>query len=51
MFTPLNFSHCNLQLLHVVAVVAAPAAGPVDGAPGSEDPALIKMSNQHTKWG
>ena len=33
MFTPLNFSHCNLQLLHVVAVVAAPAAGPVDGAP------------------
>ena len=29
----------------------ANAAAPVDGAPGSVDPALIKMSNQHTKLG
>ena len=29
-----------------------PAAAPGDGAPDSEDPALIKkMSNQHTKPG
>ena len=28
---------------------AKPAAAPGDGAPGAEDPALIKMSNQHTK--
>ena len=28
---------------------AKPAAAPGDGAPASEDPALIKMSNQHTK--
>ena len=26
-----------------------PTAAPGDGAPASEDPALIKMSNQHTK--
>ena len=26
-----------------------PAAAPGDGAPGTEDPALTKMSNQHTK--
>ena len=30
---------------------AKPAAAPGDGAPGSEDPALIKMSNQHLKLG
>ena len=30
-------------------VNAKPAAAPGDGAPGSGDPALIKMSNQHTK--
>ena len=30
---------------------AEPAAAPSDGAPSSEDPALIKMSNQHTKLG
>ena len=30
---------------------AEPAAAPGDGAPGSEYPALIKMSNQHTKLG
>ena len=29
----------------------ARAAAPGDGAPGSVDPALIKMSNQHTKLG
>ena len=29
--------------------MTANAAAPGDGAPGSEDPALIKMSNQHTK--
>eukprot|EP00964_Phaeocystis_antarctica_P097459 scaffold63574_cov50-Phaeocystis_antarctica.AAC.1 len=28
---------------------AKPAAAPDDGAPGSGDPALIKMSYQHTK--
>ena len=28
---------------------AKPAVAPGDGAPGSEYPALIKMSNQHTK--
>ena len=28
---------------------AKPAAAPGDGAPGTEDPALTKMSNQHTK--
>ena len=28
---------------------AKPAAAPGDGAPGAEEPALIKMSNQHTK--
>ena len=28
---------------------AKPAAAPGDGAPGSEYPALIKMSNKHTK--
>ena len=28
-----------------------PAAAPSDGAPSSENPALIKMSNQHTKLG
>ena len=26
-----------------------PATAPGDGAPGTEDPVLIKMSNQHTK--
>ena len=31
--------------------MAANAAAPGDGAPGSVDPALIKMSNQHTKLG
>ena len=31
--------------------MAATAAAPGDGAPGSVDPALIKMSNQHTKLG
>ena len=30
---------------------AKPAAAPSDGAPSSENPALIKMSNQHTKLG
>ena len=30
---------------------AKPAAAPGDGAPGSDDPALIKMSSQHTKRG
>ena len=30
---------------------AKPAAAPGDGAPASEDPALIKMSNKHTKPG
>ena len=30
---------------------AKPAAAPGDGAPSSEDPALIKMSNQHLKLG
>eukprot|EP00964_Phaeocystis_antarctica_P019970 scaffold11027_cov63-Phaeocystis_antarctica.AAC.1 len=30
---------------------AKPAAAPGDGAPGSGYPALIKMSNQHTKRG
>ena len=30
---------------------AEPAAAPGDGAPGSEYPALIKMSNQHLKLG
>ena len=29
--------------------MVSPAAAPGDGAPDSEDPALIKMSNQHTK--
>ena len=29
----------------------ARAAAPGNDAPGSEDPALIKMSNQHTKLG
>ena len=29
----------------------ARAAARNDGEPGSEDPALIKMSNQHTKLG
>ena len=29
----------------------ARAAAPGNDAPGSEDPALIKMSNQHTKSG
>ena len=29
--------------------MATNAAAPSDGAPGSVDPALIKMSNQHTK--
>ena len=28
---------------------AKPAAAPGDGAPASEDPALIQISNQHTK--
>ena len=28
---------------------AKPAAGPGNGAPGSVYPALIEMSNQHTK--
>ena len=31
--------------------MATNAAAPSDGAPGSVDPALIKMSNQHTKLG
>ena len=67
-FTPLNFSHCNLQLLQytwsleavtalslppticqAMQANAKPAAAPGDGAPGTEDPALVKMSNQHTK--
>ena len=30
-------------------VNAKPATAPGDGAPGTEDPVLIKMSNQHTK--
>ena len=30
---------------------AKPAATPGDGAPGSEEPAVIKMSNQQTKRG
>ena len=30
---------------------AKPAAAPGDGAPASEDPALKKMSNKHTKPG
>eukprot|EP00964_Phaeocystis_antarctica_P013352 scaffold7312_cov64-Phaeocystis_antarctica.AAC.1 len=30
---------------------AKPGAGPGDGAPGSEEPALIEMNNQRTKWG
>ena len=31
--------------------MAANASAPGDGAPGSVDPALIKMSNQHSKLG
>ena len=30
-------------------VNAKPAAAPGDGTPGSEEPALIKMNNQHSK--
>ena len=35
----------------VAPEMPARAAAPGDGAPGSVDPALIKMSNQHTKLG
>ena len=39
-----------LVICQLMQANAKPAVTPGDGAPASEDPALIKMSNQHTKF-